>query len=416
MADRHATGQVTRAGIGLRTGTRRTGVAVTSALTLLLGLAGIVAAIPAQAGQDAGAAAATWAVVSTPIPAGAEISELSAVSCTSAKACTAVGSQSASLSSPIAPLADRWTGTRWRIQATPAPKGSAGSNFYGVSCASARACTAVGTAFFTKGSRNVNLAEAWNGTAWRVQTVPSPGDGQLEAVSCTAAKACTAVGFYDSKAGLPTALAERWNGSAWRPQTVRHPVKRTWLLGVSCSAARACTAVGYQNSGSGDAQPLTETWNGSTWRVHSVPLPASEPGGALSAVSCTAASACTATGSNFGGTAPTLAVRWNGTRWRVQPTPSPANFRTSFGEVSLDGVSCTSATACTASGEYSPGGLAAYFIEAWNGSRWRLVTAPVPAHFVSGALLGMSCAPKRCTAVGAWSGGVVTQQPLALAN
>jgi hypothetical protein len=409
MAESHTAGQVVR-----HTG-RRSG-AVLGSLTLLLGLAGIIAAIPAQAGQPASAAARTWKVVSTPIPAGAEISALSAVSCTSARACTAAGSQSASAATPIGPLAERWTGSRWRIQTTPLPKGSASGNFYGVSCASARACTAVGTAFYAKGSRNVNLAEAWNGTAWRVQTVPNLGDGALYAVSCTSARACTAVGFYDNKAGLPTALAERWNGTAWHTQSIRHPVKRTWLMGVSCSSARACVAVGYLNSGTGDAQPLTETWNGRRWRVHSAALPKGAPGGALSAVSCTSASACTATGSNFGGTAPTLAERWNGTRWRVQSTPNPANFQTSFGTVSLDGVSCTSATACTASGEYSPGGSAAYFIETWNGSSWRLVTAPVPAHFVSGALLGISCAPGRCTAVGAWSGGLVTQQSLALAN
>jgi len=407
MAESHSPGQSTRHSWRLRSG------AVAGSLTLLLGLAGIIAAVPAQAAATAGS---TWKVVSTPNPAGAEISGLSGVSCTSAHACTAVGSETASASSPGAPLAERWTGSRWRVQSTPAPKGSASSNFYGVSCASARSCAAVGTAFYTKGHRNVNLAEAWNGTTWRVQAVPNLGDGALYAVSCTSAKACTGVGFYDNKTGLPTAVAERWNGFAWHTQAIRHPVKRTWLFGVSCSTARACIAVGYQNSGTGDAQPLTEAWNGTTWHVHSVPLPKGAPGGALSAVSCTSPGACTATGSNFGGTAPTLAERWNGTRWRVQATPNPANFQTSFGEVSLDGVSCTSATACTASGEYSPGGLADYFIEAWNGSSWRLVTTPFPVHFVSGALLGIACAPGRCTAVGAWSGDVPGQQTLGLAN
>jgi hypothetical protein len=79
-------------------------------------------------------------------------------------------------------------------------------------------------------------------------------------------------------------------------------------------------------------------------------------------------------------------------------------------------LSCTSATACTASGQYSPGGKAAYFIEAWNGRSWRLVTAPHPAGFAQGALNGMSCAPARCTAVGAWSGGPVPVATLAIAN
>jgi hypothetical protein len=136
----------------------------------------------------------------------------------------------------------------------------------------------------------------------------------------------------------------------------------------------------------------------------------------LSAVSCTSPHACTATGTDFGATHPTLAERWNGTRWRVQATPSPANFQQSASAIALDGVSCTSATACAASGEYSPGGLAAYFIEMWNGKKWRLATTPVPAGFSHGALLGMACATDRCAAVGAWSGGALLQATLALAN
>ena len=77
----------------------------------------------------------------------------------------------------------------------------------------------------------------------------------------------------------------------------------------------------------------------------------------------------------------------------------------------------TSATACTASGEYAPGGQAAYFIEAWNGRSWRLVTAPLPTgQLAAGALNGMSCALARCVAVGAWSGGAVPVATLAMAN
>ena len=204
--------------------------------------------------------------------------------------------------------------------------------------------------------------------------------------------------------------------TVWRIQRIPRPAKVTQLSGVSCPAVRACTTVGYQNTGTGDAQPLAETWNGATWRVQAVPLPHKAPGGALAAVSCTSPSACTATGSNFSTTGPALAERWNGTNWRVQPTPNPPNFTTSPEEVTLNGVSCTSATACTATGQYAPGGNAAYFLQAWNGRHWRLVTAPLPAGFAQGALNGISCAPARCTAAGAWSGGPVPVATLAMAN
>ena len=412
--------QTRRGGSGLRAdgrwarATRLLGVA-----TLLLAFTGIATAGAAQASQPAPATGSTWKIEPTPNPAGAEVSVLSAVSCSSGGACTAVGSHTSSPSSPGSALAERWNGKSWVIQPTATVAGATSSELVGVSCPSASACTAVGSAFDTAGSRDVNVAEAWNGKSWRVQAIPDPKgatESTLYAVSCSSASACTAVGVYDNAAGFPRAMAERWNGMAWRIQAIPQPATRTWFFAASCSAARACTAVGYQNNGTGDAQPLAEAWNGTRWRALTVSLPHGVPGGAFSAVSCTSPSACTATGTSFSATGPTLAERWNGKDWRIQPTPNPANYRESYGEVTLDGVSCTSARACAASGEYSPGGTAAYFLESWNGKSWRLVTAPVPAGFVSGALLGVSCHCGRCTAVGAWAGGPVGQATLAMAN
>jgi len=408
--------RVSRSGNDLRPGrVWAPTVRLLGAATLLLAVTGIATASAAQASQPVASAASTWKVEQTPNPAKAEINALSAVSCTSARACTAVGTYADTLSSPIHALAERWNGSKWRIQPTAKVKGAASTQLFAVSCAAANACTAVGGAF-VKG-REVFLAEAWNGTTWRVQAVPTPSglvDGDLYGVSCTSARACTAVGFYSTAAHV-RAAAERWNGTAWHSQSIPWPASNTWFFGVSCSAARGCTAVGYEHDSKPDAQPFAEAWNGTKWRVKVVPLPHGAPGGALNAVSCTSPSACTATGTNFG-TSPTLAERWNGSQWRIQPTPDPAGYTTSAGSVTLDGVSCTSARACTASGQYSPGGFAAYFLEAWNGSTWRLVSAPVPAHFAHGALLGMSCTATRCTAVGAWSGGPVGQATLAMAN
>jgi hypothetical protein len=212
------------------------------------------------------------------------------------------------------------------------------------------------------------------------------------------------------------AIVEKWNGRAWRKQATPRPAKSTQLLGVSCSEAHACTAVGYQHNDTGNARPLAESWNGKQWRVLAVPLPHGAPAGIFEAVSCTSPRGCTATGTDFDAHGPTLAERWNGKTWRVEPTPNPANYRNSIAEVALDGISCTSAQACTASGDDSPGGAADYFIESWNGRRWRLEAAPHPAGFAHGALLAMSCASARCTAVGAYTGEVRLQVNLALAG
>jgi len=423
MAESHRTSQVRRDGSGSRARERWAhAIRLLGVFALLPGCVLMVTAGAAQASQTATAAAGAWKVEPTPNQDrdGAAINELSAVSCTSGRTCTAVGSRAASLSSTTFTLAERWNGTRWRIQHSTLPPSAASGTLFGVSCASATACTAVGSATGKATGRTVNLAETWNGTSWRVQAIPNPKGstgGALHGVSCTSRRACTAVGNYGTAAGRVLAVAERWNGARWVIQPTPRPAGATsaQFSGVSCSAARVCTAVGYY-TGTGGARPLAEAWNGTNWHIRAVPLPRRAPGGILAAVSCTSPRACTATGANFSATRPTLAERWNGTRWRVQLTPNPANSGASRQQPELNGVSCASATACTASGAYAPGGQSAYFLEAWNGRRWRLVTAPLPAGFVAGALNGMSCVPARCTAVGAWSGGAVSVATLAMAN
>jgi hypothetical protein len=377
---------------------------VAGGFTLLLGLPGLAGAGVAQASQPSRAPGRTWTVETTPNATGAAINELSAVSCTSPRACTAVGSYAQTPSTPSVPLAERWNGKTWRRQAPAVPARTESTFLYGVSCTSATACTAVGNTFHKRTRVNSIVVETWNGRSWRIKPAPDPSSkgSSFFAVSCTSGSACTAVGFYGFAAGNSRAFAERWNGRSWRIQAVPRPSKLTSFLGVSCGSPRACTAVGYQSNGSADAVPLAEAWNGAKWRVLKVPLPRGDPGGVFNAVSCTSPGACTAVGTAFG-PSPTLAERWNGKSWSIQRTPNPPRYQTSAGEVALDGVSCTSRTACTASGDYSPGHRAAYFAEAWNGKSWRLQATPAPADFRSGALLGVSCVPARCTAVGAYT-------------
>jgi hypothetical protein len=78
----------------------------------------------------------------------------------------------------------------------------------------------------------------------------------------------------------------------------------------------ACKAVGFSIHGLGPL-PLTETWNGTTWTIHQAPLPTGTRHGQLSGVSCTSATACTAVGQRKAGTTTgTLAWVWNGSAFR----------------------------------------------------------------------------------------------------
>lgn len=203
-----------------------------------------------------------WTIEPTPAnPPGTYVSILDAVSCTSAASCTAVGASYASTSPTIRPLAERWDGSGWTIQPTPAPSGSTGTVLAGLSCTTATSCTAVGS-YSRKPDAGRALAEHWNGSAWTIQpipAVPGPGDpdGGLYGVSCTTADQCTAVG----RAG-GTALAEQWDGSTWTVQPTASPASQKLLYAVSCPSAGTCTATGGSTAGTGVPytfdQPLAE--------------------------------------------------------------------------------------------------------------------------------------------------------------
>src|SRR5437667_2950200 len=105
--------------------------------------------------------------------------------------------------------------------------------------------------------------------------------------------------------------------------------------------------------------------------------------GILTAVSCPSSSACAAVGDYYQ-PAPRYALteRWNGTRWSIVAGP-PLSAHTS---ADLTGISCTSASDCTAVGNSTrvtrqpttlPPPVHA-LIEHWNGSAWSIVKNPNP--------------------------------------
>jgi hypothetical protein len=361
-----------------------------AAMVALVG--GIAAPGIAAAGTEP-----SWVIQSTLSPGGRQGSVLTGVSCPSATACTAVGGY-ALRSGAITMLAEHWTGATWVVESTPNPPGSKWSELVAVSCSSARACAAVGQD--SKGT----LAERWNGTKWAIQPTPNPAGtkgSELVAVSCSSAKACTAVGDY-GKGAAGSTLAERWNGTKWVIQATPNPVTGTdgsILAGVSCSSARACTAVGEGNVTDSKSDTLAEHWNGTKWVIQPTPKHPSGNESELTGVSCRSATTCIATG-NSGNvdTEVTLAERWNGRKWAVQPTSNPSGSKGS----ELAGVSCPSATACTAAGDYyNRSGTDVTLAERWNGRKWALQSTPNPSDAGASPLTGVSCSSATaCTAVG----------------
>ena len=223
-----------------------------------------------------------------------------------------------------------------------------------------------------------------------------------------------AVGEYRIASVIYT-LAERWDGKTWTVEPTPNPAgMNLWdLSGVSCTSATACMAVGTYINASADSVTLAERWNGTTWTVEPTPNPVPTfPGNnGLESVSCTSATACTAVGEfNVPSTNvtvySTMAERWNGTTWTIQTTPTP----TGATSPNLEGVSCTSATACTAVGtsnsEGPTTGASFTVAEKWNGTTWTVEPTPSPNGVKSSILYNVSCtSATACTAVGGGGNG-----------
>ncbi len=246
----------------------------------------------------------TWhAMPTASLPRG----QLGAVSCVSASFCIATSFSKAA----------RWDGQSWQPTAIPAPAGSF-VELSGVSCTSSARCMAVGTISPDVHASGQTLAEAWNGTAWRILTTPnhSASNNALTAVSCTR-PGCMAVGGYEDSNGVGHNLALRWTGTRWRIVKIGGP---PGLQSVSCPAASACMAVGNyltrSRSGSISGHNLAEAWNGRTWRI----VRTAGPGGGLASASCTAPRRCMAVGQ---ARTLTMAEIWNGLLWRLLRTPNP---------------------------------------------------------------------------------------------
>ncbi len=222
----------------------------------------------------------------------------------SVMACTAVGFWENSSYRDM-PLVAAWNGTEWKVQSLPNPEASEASELNGISCVSATACMAVGTYWKTSDTDAATLAYFWNGAKWELQSTPNPYRGAypegswLESVSCASSTSCTSVGSYIAVAGGDATLAESWNGAEWSVQTTpgHEGGKEGELTGVSCTSASACTTVGSYWREPGGEAPLAEHWNGSAWAIQETPSLEGTETGEFSAVSCAGATTCVAVGS-----------------------------------------------------------------------------------------------------------------------
>jgi hypothetical protein len=333
-------------------------------------------------------------------------SGLGGISCSSASACTAVGSYVAKSEPEVRhPLAERWTGSSWSPQSVPMPEKSKWAGGAGVSCPTAEKCMMVGT-YIKEGTELVlPLAALWSSGKWTLQTLPVPEGtvyGGLESISCVSGTECVAVGQYTKEAKLKgmQPYIVKWNGTSWTRQIGGLPAGGNGgrLFSVSCVSSTNCVAGGsfysieiVEKEGKEEEVEVSEgslldTWNGSKWvGSHLGP-------GAIEGVSCPSAASCFSV-SNTGNT-----WKFAESKWNEIEGPKPGAGASSSG---VRALSCVSANACTAVGEYVETKYHLY-ISTWDGAKWTLQTSIEPAETGLGSLSGVSCTEaSACIAVGA---------------
>ena len=238
---------------------------------------------------------APWAGVNSGYPA-------SGVSCPSVNDCEVVG-QDASGN-----VAASWNGSSWSLAAMPTPPGvdlgPFGPSLGPVSCSSASACTAVGSIVLDDPGGGV-YAERWDGQSWTLQTLPVPVGASfvdVAGISCPSSDDCTTVGWWgDFSSGIEVdrPYVAEWSEGIWTMQTFPIPASLSgaqpqygaYLGGVSCTADNSCLAVGRFDA---PGPPIAEVWDGTSWSWEPT-----APGvsGGFSSVSCISGAVCTAVGS-----------------------------------------------------------------------------------------------------------------------
>ena len=192
-----------------------------------------------------------WDLVSSLSVVGSPYSVLNGVACASASECWAVG-YSTDNSGNSTSLTEEYTGSSWSIATNPGPAGSAQSGLFGVTCVSTSDCWAVGQYADSSGYW-FTLTQQYGGSSWSTVASPNPPssvNGVHFGVTCASASDCWAVGYYLDSSNEQFTLIEQYNGTSWSLAYSPSPSDNAELVQPACISAADCIAVGVDwNSG-----------------------------------------------------------------------------------------------------------------------------------------------------------------------
>lgn len=273
-----------------------------------------------------------WSQVAAPATPG-NTALLLGVSASSATDAWAVGRTQLDKSS-FEGLALHWNGTAWSVSPgfPTALSVEAGASAVGVADIGPDDAYAIGNSAATA----VGTLVHWNGTTWSPVTLPLPpganSNTTLNAISADGPSDVWIVGtFLDSANGQNETFSEHFNGTAWKVVTMP-PVDSSnknaffQFNGIKANSPSDVWVAG--DSGIIDVpdsqQTLIEHFNGTAWSI--VPSPSPGSIDVLSGVTTSnAANNVWAVGADTPAGSParqTLTLNWNGTAWKVVASPN----------------------------------------------------------------------------------------------
>lgn len=364
----------------------------------------LLAAMIVPIGTATAAPVTPWRIVPSP-NLGTIDNHLQEVSCVNNLRCVAVGFNQNPTTLLRRSVAATLSGGVWKLLSVPA-RGNDVNNLWNVSCVSTTRCVAVGYYFNIPMGYYKTLIATFNGSTWALAATPNRPNvhNYLFGIDCADATHCVAVGrTFDTVAQESRSLVLTLTGTRWAMTPVpERPDADNLLADVSCADVANCKAVGYTlDDADNTVRTLVLSLGSGTWTID-VSADRAGASNLLRDISCPTVTTCVAVGASDPDPTPgslveeSLVQTFSLGTWTLDTSPGRAGF-----DNHLWAVSCSNATNCVAAGQSQNDDLARPLILTLAGGVWGL-TSPSP--YRSGTfnyLYGLSCPTFRnCKAVG----------------
>lgn len=366
-------------------------------------------------GATAASAATSWSATNPLLPTAASsrnVTEFQGGACSNAGICLTDGFYSA-VDGSTDDFVDEYVDGVWSSISPPAPEDASTFGFGWISCAPDGSCEVVGLDFDDSGADSLFVDTLVDGV-WSLAPLPNPASLPADAIyesassiDCTTAQSCVVLASVsdpsESSGMFDLLFTETETNGVWSPALAPLPAESSgatnafWST-LSCGAEGSCEAIGatYDGNESDDFTTFVDALSGGSWTSSVLPVPSGDTVlGPPPSLDCPSADFCVATGAggdtigDYHGYIDTFS---NGA-WSVANEALPPGS-----QGSLDGVSCSSTTSCTAVGWESESGPTTSVVDTYSNGQWTVASIP---SLESSELWSVACPTDgQCVAVG----------------